>query len=49
MYTTENYLNAEIEYRANKVKQSWSRRRREENRDQTPGRFLSGQRTRTDR
>ncbi|WP_248583479.1 hypothetical protein [Nocardioides sp. InS609-2] len=51
MYTTENYLNAEIEYRANRVRSSWGgRKRRGESRDRIPStRPVPGESTRTTR
>ena len=47
MYTTENYLNAEIEYRVSKVRDTWSpRRRRQSDRDRVDAsRPLPGERT----
>ncbi|WP_426245681.1 hypothetical protein [Nocardioides sp. LHG3406-4] len=48
MYTTDNYLNAEIEYRANRVRDSWGgRRRRKDSRDVPATRPVPGETTRT--
>ncbi len=51
MYTTDNYLNAEIEYRVNRVRSAWGgRKRRGESRDRVSGtRPVPGESTRTSR
>ncbi len=51
MYTTDNYLNAEIEYRVNRVRSSWGgRKRRGGSRDGTAvARPVPGGSTRTTR
>lgn len=51
MYTTQNYLNAEIEYRTAKVRDSWGGRRRRSGRDERvpTARPVPGDRTRSSR
>jgi hypothetical protein len=51
MYTTQSYLNAEIEYRTSKVRESWGgRRRRGGKAEREPAaRPVPGDRTRSGR